>query len=216
MQIFKKEKQVVQLALKHAEKTGECLDVLASALQEYASTSTSPLEESMRRVSELEARADELLREAREILYSGAYLPTIRGDLHRLLKATDKIANRAEDCMEFVTFERPQGIDGHREQVEKLLKRTVACYGEYLKALRAYFKPKGELEELRARIHSVGNLESQIDENERALIASIFESDLDLAGKQHLGRLISRIVRISDQIENAADVLELLSLKSII
>ena len=118
--------------------------------------------------------------------------------------------------MEFVTFERPAGIDGHAPAFRKLQKRTVACYGEYLKALRAFFKPKGELEELRARIHSVGELESEIDEDERALIRSIFESDLDLAGKQHLARLVAQIVRISDQIENAADVLELLSLKSII
>ncbi len=28
MQIFKKEKQVVELALEHAQKTGECLDIL--------------------------------------------------------------------------------------------------------------------------------------------------------------------------------------------
>ncbi len=216
MKIFKKEKQVVELALQHAEKTGECLDVLASALEAYASANASHIEKSMHRVSELETQADTLLREVREILYSGAYLPTIRGDLHRLLKASDKIANRAEDCMEFVTFERPKGIDGHAPAFKKLLKRTVACYSEYLKALRAFFKPKGELEELRARIHSVGVLESDIDEDERALIRSIFESDLDLAGKQHLARLVARIVRISDQIENAADVLELLSLKSII
>ena len=216
MQIFRKEKQVVELALKHAEKTGECLDVLASALEEYANGDTSHVEKAMQRVTELETRADALLHEVRGILYSGAYLPTIRGDLHRLLTAVDKIANRAEDCMEFVTFEQPQGIDGHANKFQRLLKHTVACFAEFNKALRAFFKPKGELEELRARVRAVGELESDIDEEERALIRSIFESNLDLAGKQHLARLVTRIVRISDQIENAADVLELLSLKSII
>ncbi len=216
MQIFKKEKQVVELALKHANKTGECLDVLSSAVKAYASGDTSDVDESMQRVTELETRADDLVREIRELLYSGAYLPTIRGDVHRLLKANDKIANRAEDCLEFVSLERPQNIDGHADQLFELLDSTVACYEQYHVALRAFFKPKGKVEELRDKVRRVGELETKIDEDERALLRSIFDSDLDLASKQHLARLATRIERISNQIENAADVLELLSLKSII
>lgn len=216
MQIFKKEKQVVELALKHAEKTAECLDIAAAALKAYASADTSGLDDAMVHVSGLESHADALVREIRELLYSGAYLPTIRGDLHRLLTATDKIANRSQDCIEFVACERPQGIDGHSDALHALLDRTISCYEQFHLGVRAYFKPKGEVEELRKRVHNVGELESEIDDGERALLRSIFDSELDLARKQHLARLVSRIVRISDQIENAADVLELLSLKSII
>ncbi len=216
MQIFKKEKQVVELALKHADKTGECLSILSAAVKAYASGDTSGIDDSMQRVTALESQADALVREIRELLYSGAYLPTIRGDLHRLMTATDKIANRAQDCLEFVTYERPQGIDGHADALRALLDRTSTCFEQFQLAVRAFFKPKGELKELRERVHKVGELESEIDDDERALLKSIFDSELDLAGKQHLARLVTRIVRISDQIENAADVLELLSLKSII
>ena len=216
MQIFKKEKQVVELALKHAEKTGECLSILVTAVKAYAGGDASGIEDSMQRVTELESRADTIVREIRELLYSGAYLPTIRGDLHRLLTAMDKITNRSQDCIEFVTYERPQGIDGHTEALRALLDLTITCYEQFHLGVRAFFKPKGEIEELRKRVAKVGELESEIDEGERALLKSIFDSDLDLAGKQHLARLVTRIVRISDQIENAADVLELLSLKSII
>ena len=216
MQIFKKEKQVVELALKHASTTGECLSVLSTAVKAYARGETSGLEDAMQRVSELESRADMLVREIRELLYSGAYLPTSRGDLHRLLTASDKIANRAQDCLEFVTYERPQGIDGNADALRALLDRTVSCFEQYHLGVRAFFKPKGEIKEVRERVQRVGELESEIDDSERALLKAVFDSELDLAGKQHLGRLVTRIVRISDQIENAADVLELLSLKSII
>ena len=216
MQIFKKEKQVVELALKHAEKTAECLGIVATAVKAYASGDTSRTGDSMKRVNELESRADAIVREIRELLYSGAYLPTIRGDLHRLLTAMDKIANRSQDCLEFVTYERPQCIDGHADALHALLDRTITCFEHFHLGVRAYFKPKGEVEELRDRVHKVGELESEIDDGERALLKSIFDSKLDLAQKQHLARLVTRIVRISDQIENAADVLELLSLKSII
>ncbi|MDJ0794790.1 MAG: DUF47 family protein [Woeseiaceae bacterium] len=216
MQIFKKEKQVVELALKHADKTDECLEILSSAVRAYAAGDASSIEPSMHRVTELETRADELVREIRELLYSGAYLPTIRGDVHRLLTATDKIANRAEDCLEFVNLQRPQNIDGHADGLRDLLDSTTACFEQFHLALRAFFKPKGMVEDVRDKVRQVGVLESKIDEDERALLKSIFDSNLDLAGKQHLARLVTRIVRISDQIENAADVLELLSLKSII
>ncbi len=170
----------------------------------------------MQRVTKIESEADALVREIRELLYSGAYLPTIRGDLHRLLTATDKVANRAQDCLEFVTYERPQGIDGHADTLRDLLDLTTTCYEQFQLGVRAFFKPKGEIIEVRERVQRVGELESELDKDERALLKAIFDSDLDLAGKQHLGRLVTRIVRISDQIENAADVLELLSLKSII
>lgn len=216
MQIFKKEKQVVELALKHAEKTGECLSILSAAIKDYAGGETSHVEDSMQRVTKIESEADALVREIRELLYSGAYLPTIRGDLHRLLTATDKVANRAQDCLEFVTYERPQGIDGHADTLRDLLDLTTTCYEQFQLGVRAFFKPKGEIIEVRERVQRVGELESELDKDERALLKAIFDSDLDLAGKQHLGRLVTRIVRISDQIENAADVLELLSLKSII
>jgi len=216
MQIFKKEKQVVELALNHAEKTAECLSISAASVKAYAGGDASAIEDSMQRVTELESHADTIVREIRELLYSGAYLPTIRGDLHRLLTAMDKIANRSQDCLEFVTYERPAGIDGHAEALRVLLDLTITCYEQFHLGVRAFFKPKGQVEELRKRVAKVGELESEIDEGERALLKSIFDSDLDLAEKQHLARLVTRIVRISDQIENAADVLELLSLKSII
>jgi len=216
MQIFKKEKQVVELALKHANKTGECLDIMASAIKAYTNGDVSDMGDSMSRVSELETRADGLVREVRELLYSGAYLPTIRGDLHRLLTATDKIANRAEECLEFIDYQRPEGMGEYAEAFRDLIDLTVGCFEHLHLALRAFFKPKGEVDELRERVQAVGKHESAIDERERALIRNIFESDRDLASKQHQAALVSRLGRISDQVENTADVLELLSLKSII
>ena len=83
MQIFKKEKRVVELALEHADKTGECLAIMTSAVKAFILTNNSNLDKATRDVNALETAADGLLRDIRELLYSGAYLPTIRGDLYR-------------------------------------------------------------------------------------------------------------------------------------
>lgn len=216
MLIFKKEKQVVELALSHAAKTGECVQIMTDAVDAYLIDNTEKLADSTKQVSILETEADSLLRDIRELLYSGAYLPTIRGDIYRLLSAVDDVTNKVEDCLGFVNYQKPSLAPAYRDDIGDILKMTKDCYAELSLALRAFFKPKGAVEDLRQHSRQVGELESAIDKKERKLTLRIFESEMQLAEKQHLVELLSHITRISDEIENTADELELLSLKSII
>jgi len=216
MQIFKKEKQVVELALRHADKTGESLEIMSAALRAFAAGDPEQLPESTSSVHRLESEADELLREIRELLYSGAYLPTIRGDIYRLLSAVDDVANKIEDCLDFANYQRPNSIHTYQSEIDEILDLTDTCYAELRQALRAFFKPKGKVEVLREHTRGVGESESSIDTRERALTLQIFESELSIGEKMHLTQLLFRITHISDEIENTADELELLSLKSII
>lgn len=216
MLIFKKEKQVVELALKHAAITGESLQIAVEAVKAFLAGDTERLGESTTRVNDLETEADGLLREIRELLYSGAYLPTIRGDIYRLLSAVDKVTNKTENCLDFVNYQRPGSTGMFREDLDEILDMTEACFAELSKALRAFFKPKGQVEDLRKHCRQVGTLESSIDDRERVLTRRVFESELPLPEKQHIVKLLARIVNISDKIENASDELELASLKSII
>ena len=216
MLIFKKEKKVVELALKHAEKTDESLRIMVEAIKGFLSDGGMSLAKSATRVNELETEADSLLRDIRELLYSGAYLPTIRGDIYRLLSAVDDVTNKIENALDFVNYQKPTSTRPYVEPLEEILDMTLACFSELDDALRAFFKPKGKVEDLRKHCRRVAEIESAVDNKERSLTLSIFESDLTLAEKQHLVKLLARIVHISDKIENAADALELASLKSII
>lgn len=216
MQIFKKEKKVVELALRHADTTGECIAIMTSAVKAATANQAPDLTEAAQRVNELETEADELLRHIRELLYSGAYLPTIRGDLYRLLSAADKVTNRVEGCLDFVSVQQPANLDLYAPEFDEILAMTGDCYDNLKTAMRAFFKPKGEVEELRQRARAVSEIESRIDRKERELSVKLFSSELPLAEKLHIAQLLSHIVRISDQIENTADELQLLSLKSII
>lgn len=216
MLIFKKEKQVVELALKHAETTGNSLAIMVAALRAYMADDLQQLQESNARVNSLESEADALLRDIRELLYSGAYLPTIRGDIYRLLSGVDNITNKIENCLDFVNYQKPGSLDAYRKEFGKILELTGACYEELHKGLRAFFKPKGTVEDLRTHTRAVVKLESSVDEQQRALTLRVFESQLSLAEKQQLTELLTNLADISDEIENVADELELLSLKSII
>ncbi len=216
MLIFKKEKQVVELALRHAETTQECLHIMVAGINALIANDYARLAQSTEQVNRLEDKADRQLRDVRELLYSGAYLPTIRGDIYRLLSRVDSVTNKIEGCLDFANCQKPGSLDNYGDDLHAVLELTENCYAALHTALRAFFKPKGTVEALRESTREVGQIESLIDTRERELITSLFESGLPLAEKLHLEELLARITRISDEIENTADELELLSLKSII
>lgn len=216
MQILKKEKQVVELAMEHLDKTSEALQIMVSSMRGYVIGDLDGLAAATTSVNQLESDADHVLREIRDLLYSGAFLPTIRGDLYRLLSAVDKIANRVESCLDFADQQRPGKVGGYRTDFKKILDLTADCFDRLRDALEAYFDPKVEIETLREHAARVSQIESTIDDIERTITTALFQSDLPLADKIHLAQLLAHITRISDQVENATDELELLSLKSII
>jgi predicted phosphate transport protein (TIGR00153 family) len=216
MQIFKKEKKVVELALEHAAVTRAGMTIMVKAIGRYAAGDDTGLDEAAQTVCTKETTADDLLRKIRGLLYSGAYLPTIRGDLYRLLSTIDRVTNRIESCLRFVNLQRPARVAQFAAEFEPILEMTEDCYGQLEIALAAFLKPKGDIDDLRASAKRVCEVESAIDDRERALTRAIFASEFELAEKLHVAELLSRIGNISDQVENAADELELLSLKSII
>ncbi|MDH3510971.1 MAG: DUF47 family protein [Gammaproteobacteria bacterium] len=216
MQIFKKEKRVVEVVLEHIEKTTECVEATTAGVKAFVFDDYSGAGITVSRVNDLESEADTLLREIRDLLYSGAYLPLIRGDIYRLMSAVDDVANKAEDCYDFFHYQKPRIPEEYRSQVVAILELTAGCFVELRKALKAYFKPKGEIDTLRQHTQKVSELESLIDDNEEALTAQIFDSALDKSDKLHLRQCLSLIATISDTIEDAADELQLTSMKSIV
>ncbi len=216
MLMFKKEKRVVELALRHIETTADCLEVMTNALKAFVSGKDDEWAETVDRENRLEHEADNLLREIRELLYSGAYLPAIRGDLYRLMSAVDDVANKSENCYDFVFYQKPQVTQEYRSEIIAIVELTLGCFLEFRQALETFFAAKGEVDTIRQHTKRVGELESLIDDNERALTARVFDSSLPLSEKLHLRRLIVKIVCVSDVIEDAADELELVSLKSIV
>lgn len=216
MLIFKKEKRVVQLILQHIEKTAESVQETTNSLKAYVSDANSESLTTNSRVYKLESEADALLREIRELLYSGAYLPTIRGDIYRLMSTVDSVSNKAESCFDFFRNQMPVIPDEYRSGIGETIDLTDECFTEFRKALQSFFGPKDKIKSVRKHSKAVGELESKIDQVERDLTANIFSSTLDKGEKIHLRQSLDRVTAISDCIENAADELELISLKSII
>ncbi len=216
MLIFKKEKAVMKLIFGHIDKSAECVQATVDFLTAYIADNHSDSMEAVQRVNSLESEADALLREIRDMLYSGAYLPQIRGDIYRLMSAIDGVSNKAEDCFDHFQYQFPEIPREYATDIDEILDLTLECFSALQKGLKAYFGPKDKLEKVRKHGMRVSEFESRIDKLERELTARIFKTDMDKGEKLHLRRCLRKITAISDATEDSADQLQWVSVKSIV
>jgi len=216
MLIFKKEKQVRELVLSHLNEVQDCLMESRNVLEEYIS---GDLESACQRVSsviEIESRADTLERQIRDVLLDGAFLPNIRSDVYRLVEAVDSIAGKAESVARFIVDQLPEVPEEFETGMLEIFRLSLDCFLELRKALRDYFKPKGDIENLHVHVARVCDIETEVDMAESGLTRQIFKSELDLAEKIHLRQLLERIGNIADLSEDASDELEFAAMKSVV
>jgi predicted phosphate transport protein (TIGR00153 family) len=216
MLIFKKEKAARKLALEHFEKTRECLKLAFSVMEHYMSGDIQSAKQTAREVIKLESQADTLKHQLRDVLFSGAFLPNIRSDVYRLVDSVDKVADMGETSSHFIVYQRPVIPGYFHADMKEICNLCLDCYGELLKGLKSFFKPKGEIELLRERATKVGELETAVDNLQADFTRKIFESDMGMGEKIHLCQLLKYVTRIADRAEDAADELQFAAMKSVL
>lgn len=212
---FKKEREVVELVLKHLDTVEACLVNAINAVDQYLSKNMAEAKELARRVSTLETEADMIRHQIRDRLYSGAYLPHLREDVYRLVQSIDGVANAGEACCNFFLNQRPEIPAEMREAFLAVARQSLGIVEPLKLTVDCYFKGECKLEVLRGYSEDVGFQESQVDREEWDLTKTIFTSSLDFSRKLHLKLCLDSIVEVSDRAENAADQLELVALKAV-
>jgi len=217
MLVFKKEKKVIKLAERYIASMVECVASARDAIQCYLGEMDGEPEELHLRVRHLESSADAIRLEIRNTLYSGAYVPLIREDIHKVIALLDRVANAAEAACDFVIYQKPDIPSMLHPAFKEILKVSFGITKPLKKGALGYFEPKGKMDAIREHAQEVGRQESKVDELESNLTKAIFDStQLDLSRKLHLQECLNRITAVSDRAENAADQLELAALKSVV
>jgi predicted phosphate transport protein (TIGR00153 family) len=216
MKIFKKEKEVTEIAEEYLDVAERCVTKAEEAILEYLSGDSSRQEQLQREVNTVEAEADALRRSIGDKLFSGAYLPLMRGDIFGLIESIDSVPNGAESCCTFFYSQKPHIPDEFREAFLEITRESLGVIKPLKKAVKRFFKPKGTMDSIREHADEISKQESVVDEKELKLTLAIFESQtLELSAKLHLKRALSRIVEISDRAEDCSDHLVLIAVKSI-
>lgn len=216
MLIFKKEKVVRKLVLGHLDKVQSSLMESRNVLEQYIAGDTELARQHASQAIENEREADRLERQIREALLDGAFLPNIRSDVYRLVEAVDAIASRGEDVTRFILDQSPEIPEEFEAELLEVFRISLNCFQELRKALRAYFKPKGEIENVHMHVARVCDIETEVDTKESFLARQIFSSQLEHSRKMHLNQLLEWIGNIADLSEDASDELEFAAMKSVV
>ena len=210
-----KELKVKELINLHLEKVGNCLSCFKGCIEAFFKGQKSAAEQIHENCDYAESEADIIRRKIADILYSGAFLPLARKDIYMLSQAIDEIANSAERASDTIVFQQPEIPSSYLDGFINIVKETYEMFISFQEAVSKFmpdefFHDYNHVNFIREKIYTIIEMESEIDHKEESLIREIYASDLPLARKNQLETLLRRITSISDEIEDAADNLNIL------
>jgi predicted phosphate transport protein (TIGR00153 family) len=212
--IFKKEKEVIELIIKYLDEVEACVLTALKGVQVYLQNNIKEAKALARETSDLETKADSIRYDIRDRLYSGAYLPLLREDIYHMVESIDKVANAGEACCNFFLNQRPEIPDSLHSQFLTVAKESLGIVGPLKEAVLCFLRGECTAETVRQYAKDVGMKEAEVDKMEWDLTETIFTSSLDYSHRMHLRLCLDTIVEVSDRAEDAADQLELVTLKS--
>jgi predicted phosphate transport protein (TIGR00153 family) len=216
MALFKKEKAVDELIVKHLDMVEDCVQTSLKAGEFYLQDDLSQAKAHARNSQSLESEADLIRHDIRDKLYSGAYLPLLREDIYKLVESIDKVGNAAEACCDFFLNQRPVVSEEMKSSFLAVTRESLGIIVSLKLAVLCYFKGDCKIETVRDHTREIGLQESRVDKLEWDLTKEIFNCQLDFAHQLHLRLCLDSIVEVSDRAEDAGDQLELATLKAMV
>lgn len=212
--LFKKEKEVIELVSNYLDEMEACILTALKSIEVYLDGDVKEAKLLARQTRSLESEADLIRHEIRDKLYLGAYLPLLREDIYKLVESLDKVANAGEACSNFFLNQRPRIPEHLNAQFHAVVKESLGIVEPLKEAVFCFLKGECTVDTVREYARDVGMKESEVDRIEWDLTKAIFVSSLEHSQKMHLKLCLDAIVEVSDRAEDAADQLELVTLKS--
>lgn len=167
-------------------------------------------EDKRNQVNSLESRSDDLRRNIERQLYTQTLIPESRGDVLGLLENLDSVLNNFEGTLWGFSIENPNIPELYHGDYRTLTEQATASVEALVLASRAFFRSADSVGD---HMHKVMFYEKEADKVSTKLKRRIFESDIDLAHKQHLRHFVELIDNIADRSEDVADRLAIYAIK---
>jgi predicted phosphate transport protein (TIGR00153 family) len=216
MIFFKKEKEVLDLILKHVDIVERCLMTAIETVEAYLTEDIARAKKLSQDTDKIEKNADLVRYDIRDKLYYGAFLPRLRDDIYSLVESFDEVANAGEACCDFFLNQRPEFSDELKHLFLAASRESLGIVKPLKEALLCFVKGECPIEVARQHAREVGLKESEVDQIEWDLTKKIFTSPLEFSRKIHLKLCLDSIVSVSDKAKDAADQLDRVTLKSMV
>jgi predicted phosphate transport protein (TIGR00153 family) len=211
--IFKKEKEAMDLMAKHLDKVKECLKTATITVETYLKGDVSEAEFFAHRMEEIETEANYIGYGICDKLYNGAYLPILRGHIYSIVKRLEKVVAAAKTCCDFFLDQRPEIPESLKEQFIRAIRESFSIIDPLRGGALSYLNGDGEIDIIREKAKQVEIKKSDVDKIERELTRQIFSVPIDPWHKMHLRICLGTIVKVPSQALEAADELEMVTLK---
>lgn len=208
----KQEEMVLEDARKHVDATYETVEWFKKAISAYIKGDMQAKEEAIKKVRECERQADEFRTKMVNELSEGLLLPPDREDLMHFVKSLDRIAdwtNGAARILGFIEQKFPESVLKNISLATDLIFNSVAKLKKAITSLT-----KNDLRQTLQDCADVDHLEHEADDQKKILIESIIHAKMEPVNLLLSYQLAEYLEGVTDKIEDAADFIKILAIKS--
>jgi len=202
----------------HMKLVSECANLMIPLFEAVAEGDRERVEDTKQKIFQLEKDADEVKNEIRVNLHRRLFLPVDRGDLLRLLKTQDSIADRVQDVAALVVMGKLSIPESQNESLMSFvnlnLDATRQCadiISQLDDLLEVGFRGKA-VERVEEMVKQLSKIETTSDDAGLELTSAFLE---DEPGPLTVSKLlwldvIRKLGNIADKAENVGDCMRLL------
>ena len=183
---------------------------MREAIRSYLSGDDEDFQNRLEMVREYERKADELRKNTESMLYTYSLIPESRADILGLLETLDNVIDRAKHILQEFDVQEPDVEIGYLDLYVQVTDKSVKAVEHVVDATRAFFRNESRMRDC---INKVDFYESEADRAGLRLKKQIFQSDLDLARKQHLRYFADALESLSDIAQEVSEQLAIASIK---
>ena len=209
---MKEEQSILQDAQKHVEETYQTVSYFTEAMKAFVRGDLQAKIVAIENVRESEHKADLLRSKMVTELSEGLLLPPDREDLMHFAKTLDRIAdwtNGAARLLGFIEQKLPENILKNMLSATELIFMSISKLKEAIQALI-----KNDLKKALQYCEDVDRLEHEADDQKKVLIETIIHTKLEPATLLLSYQLAEYLEGVTDTIEDAADLIKVLAIKS--
>lgn len=206
------EQSIINDAKKHVEETYKTVTYFSEAVKAFARGDVSAKAGAIESVRLSEHAADILRSKMVTELSEGMLLPPDREDLMHFVKTLDKIAdwtNGAARILGFIEQKLPENILKNISDATELIFNSISNLKEAIESLT-----RNDLKKALADCQVVDEIEHKADDQKKALIESIIHAKLEPTSLLLSYQLAEYLEGVTDKIEDAADFIKVVAIKS--
>lgn len=209
---MEREHSILRDAQKHVEETYNTVSFFTDAVKAFIKGDLQAKTVAIENVRESEHKADLLRIKMVNELSESLLLPPDREDLIHFVKALDRIAdwtNGSARLLGFIEEKLPENILKNISTATELIFLAITKLKEGIQSLA-----KNDFKKALKDCEDVGRIEHDADDQKKTLIESIIHTKLEPPTLLLCYQLAEYLEGVTDKVEDAADFIKVVAIKS--